>query len=93
MAWADLQSYKNMYGPNLMSRIPPMTGMVSDGVLVDIRGKGNMSDFTIGHYNLNDKSWTFEPRDWVTDAEYPYVIKNGRWYRLPLAKYERERNG
>jgi hypothetical protein len=90
---ADFHSYRNVYGPNLMSRMPDITGMVSDAVLVDVGGKGNPSDFTIGYYNLNDKRWTFEPRDLVDENEYPDVMEHGRWYRLPLKKYEDRRLG
>jgi hypothetical protein len=87
---ADFSSYKAMYGPNLMTVMPDVHGSASHAVLIDLFGRRNQADFCIGHYNWNDSRWTFT--DPINEDEYKDVMKYGRWYRLPLPKYETQRN-
>jgi hypothetical protein len=83
---ADRDSYRNMYGPNPITRKPDISGTISEYVLMDTVGLGDPICFYLVSYNCDLDRW-----EDITDGQPITHTKNAVWYRLQLKKYEDKR--
>jgi hypothetical protein len=83
---ADRDSYRNMYGPNPITRKPDISGTISEYVLMDTVGLGDPICFYLVSYNCDLDRW-----EDITHGQPITHTKNAVWYRLQLKKYEDKR--
>jgi len=96
-AWAERDSYKGMYGPNRMDRLPDTQGTVSETVLIDVGGQAFEGHFCLGYYSYAGDvgTWVLLNTEHIDPAmtAKPAMLMRGRWYRLPTQVNERKRTG
>lgn len=92
---ADRDSYRNMYGPNPITRLPEIEGTRSETVLIDISGQNDSAQMFLGCYSSDLELWCFDAdsNGWTRDEMNDFIANGSKpvWYRLPLKKYEDKR--